>query len=185
MVTWPNTVLLRGPQTVVVDPGLDLQGPPLLLALERLGLGAGDVDLIVNTHHHGDHTQANRYFPDRPVAVHRLECERYGQEWLGAEPPPLRLLDGDEGEVVPGLRFLLTPGHTDGSVSLVVDSQDGRLILAGDTVGPLPRYFEQMELPAGFPGRTDLLRSWRRIREWAPALLVPGHNPPLTLALSE
>ena len=35
MIAWPNTVLLRGPENVVVDPGLRMQGPPLLLALER------------------------------------------------------------------------------------------------------------------------------------------------------
>ncbi|MCA1791743.1 MAG: hypothetical protein LC667_18390, partial [Thioalkalivibrio sp.] len=37
MIAWPNTVLLRGPLNVIIDPGIIMQGPPLLLGLERLG----------------------------------------------------------------------------------------------------------------------------------------------------
>jgi glyoxylase-like metal-dependent hydrolase (beta-lactamase superfamily II) len=180
MVAWPNTVLLRGPLTVLVDPGLIVQGPPLILALARLGIDPSDVDLVVNTHHHVDHAHANAYFPDTTVAIHRLELERYpGGLSLGFEPPRLQLLDGDEGDLGPGLRFVRTPGHTEGSICLVVTVAEGRLVIAGDTVGPLPQYFLEMELPLGFPGRADLLRSWSLIRGLEPDVLIPGHNPPL------
>ena len=55
MTTFPNTVLLRGPRTIVVDPGLPLQNDPVLRALEARGLSAADVDLVVLTHAHLDH----------------------------------------------------------------------------------------------------------------------------------
>ena len=41
-------------------------------------------------------------------------------------------LDG-ETEVVPGIRLLPAPGHTDGSQIVVVDSGKQRLVIAGDT----------------------------------------------------
>jgi glyoxylase-like metal-dependent hydrolase (beta-lactamase superfamily II) len=182
MITWPNTVLLRGEQTVLVDPGLLLQGPPLLLALARLGVDACDVDLVVNTHAHSDHIQANVHFPAAAVTVHRLEHQEAREAYRAEEVEGrLRLLEGDEGEIGPGLRYLRTPGHTAGSVCLVAETAQGRLLLAGDTVGPLPAYFDQMRLPEGFPGREDLLRSWAHLRKLAPALVVPGHNPPFRL----
>jgi hydroxyacylglutathione hydrolase len=180
MVAWPNTVLLRGPRTVLIDPGLIIQGPPLLLALSRLGLDPGDIDLVVNTHHHVDHTHANAYFSGTEVVLHRLEYELYRDGYrLGFEPPRLRLVDGDEGEIAEDLRFLRTPGHTEGSVCVIASVTEGLLVVAGDTVGPLPVYFEQMELPPHFPGREALLQSWTRLRALAPDVVIPGHNPPM------
>ena len=35
MIAWPNTVLLTGPQTIVVDPGYQTQGDLLAGALAR------------------------------------------------------------------------------------------------------------------------------------------------------
>lgn len=180
MIAWPNTVLLRGPHTVVVDPGLLTQGPPLLLALAQHGLEADDVDLVLNTHHHVDHTQANIYFGSATQVVHRLERDRHGSDFrLGAVLPALRLLEGSAGEIAPGLQFVHTPGHTDGSMCVVVRIAEGRLVIAGDTVGPLPEYFERRELPTSFPGRRELLESWRKIDDLRPDILIPGHNPPM------
>ncbi|MCZ7664290.1 MAG: MBL fold metallo-hydrolase [Thermoleophilia bacterium] len=178
MIAWPNTVLLRGPLTVVVDPGLVIQGPPLLLGLERLGVDPEDVDLVVNTHHHVDHTHANVYFPGATGVIHKWEYNRYLSEYrLGFEPPNLRLLEGEEGEIGPGLRFLLTPGHTAASICVVARVAEGTLVVAGDTVGPLPEYFDRMKLPDGFPERKALIDSWWKIRELRPDVLIPGHNP--------
>ena len=183
MITWPNTVLLRGPKTVLVDPGLLLQGPPLLLALGRLGVAPAEVDLVVNTHAHADHIQANVHFPTVPVAVHRLDYRADRAAYRAEEDDArLRVLEGDDGEIAPGLRYLRTPGHSPGSVCLVADTVEGRLLVAGDTVGPLPEYFAEGRLPDGFPGREELLRSWARIRALAPAVVVPGHNPPFGLS---
>jgi N-acyl homoserine lactone hydrolase len=94
----------------------------------------------------------------------------------------LEILDGDQGEIEPGLRWIRTPGHSDGLISLLVDTDDGLVVIASDCVGPLPEYFEQMELPTDFgPERDELLTQWRRIRELEPAIVIPGHNPPVRL----
>jgi len=180
MITWPNTVLLRGPKTVLIDPGILMQGTPLILGLEQLGMGPGSVDLVINTHIHPDHTLANVYFPQATGVIHSKEVAGSGSDW-GASFASSRLLEGKRGEIIPGLEFLLTPGHTDGSISVLVDTQQGTVVVAGDTVGPVPAYFEHGDLPADFPGREDLLESWERIREADPVLVIPGHNPPMTL----
>src|SRR5665648_859929 len=111
MVAWPNTVLLSGPATVVVDPGLVMQGEPLLAALAERGLSAGDVDLVVNTHAHMDHVQANVYFPGTPIVIHEAEFGGSPAHERSGFDGRARLLSGDEGEIAPGLRFLRTPGH--------------------------------------------------------------------------
>src|SRR5665648_897511 len=52
MTTFPNTVLLRGERTIVVDPGLPLQNEPVVRALEARGRGpgAGVIQMRVRQH---------------------------------------------------------------------------------------------------------------------------------------
>ena len=52
--------------------------------------------------------------------------------------------------------------------------------MPSDCVGPLPEYFDNMDLPQDFPGREILLEQWRKIRDLSPVLVIPGHYPPFT-----
>ena len=178
MTTFPNTLLLRGPRTIVVDPGLPLQNDPVLRALEERGLSAADVDLVVLTHAHLDHAGGCASLL-APVVVHELETQAPYWVLVGGllELLPLERLAGDSGELAPGVEWALTPGHCDGHVSLCVETDKGRAVLCGDTVGPGRQAFDAMEAPAGLEGPA-LLESWRRIRAWEPDVVVAGHIPP-------
>jgi len=181
MTTFPNTILLRGPRTILVDPGMDLQNEPLLAALEERGLAAADLDLVALTHAHSDHVGALADL-DRavPVAVHEAEMD--DPLWPAASGlmsgRPLRPLRGGQGDLAPGVRWLHTPGHSAGSVCFLVETADGLIVLAGDTVGPLPETFAAMEAPFPGPGGESIVSAWRALRALRPALIVPGHLPP-------
>jgi len=181
MTTFPNTVLLRGDATILVDPGLQLQNEPVLEALAALGLGLDDVDLVALTHAHDDHACACVDLP-LPVALHELEIG--APHWpvvegiLGARE--LRVLRGSEGELAPGVRWALTPGHTPGGVTFAVDTAEGVVALCGDIVGPGRERFHAMDPEPG-PEAADLLASWRRIRAFSPRLVIAGHLPPFAL----
>jgi N-acyl homoserine lactone hydrolase len=185
MVAFPNTLLVRGERDYLVDPGLIMQGAPVIGALQELGVEPGDVKDVILTHLHFDHAEGLAGWPQRRVYVHRLETEApYAQIVAGVlELANLEVLDGDEGEIEHGIRWLRTPGHSDGLISLLVDTDDGLVVIASDCVGPLPEYFDGMDLPEDFgPEREELLGQWRRIRELEPAMVIPGHNPPVRLA---
>jgi N-acyl homoserine lactone hydrolase len=184
MVAFPNTLLIRGGRDYLVDPGLIMQGAPVIGALEELGVDPGDVKDVILTHLHFDHAEGLAGWPMRRTYVHRLETEApYAQLVSGVlEMATLEVLEGEEGEIEPGLRWIRTPGHSDGLISLLVDTDDGLVVIASDCVGPLPEYFDQMELPEDFgPERDELLRQWKRIRDLDPAVVIPGHNPPVRL----
>jgi glyoxylase-like metal-dependent hydrolase (beta-lactamase superfamily II) len=178
MTTFPNTVLLRGDATILVDPGLQLQNEPVVKALAALGLGLDDIDLVALTHAHDDHACACVDLP-LPVALHELEIG--APHWpvvegiLGARE--LRVLRGSEGELAPGVRWALTPGHTPGGVTFAVDMAEGVVALCGDIVGPGRERFDVMDPEPG-PEAADLLASWRRIRAFSPQLVIAGHLPP-------
>lgn len=177
MTTFPNTVLLTGDRTIVVDPGLPLQNQPVVRALEARGLGPADVDLVVLTHAHLDHAGGCADL-GRSVAVHELEAA--APYWPVADAllagSPLQLLAGEEGELAAGVRWSRTPGHSDGHVSLRVETSDGVVALCGDTIGPQRADFDAMR-PSG-PAADVMLRSWRLLRSWQPVAIIAGHLPP-------
>jgi glyoxylase-like metal-dependent hydrolase (beta-lactamase superfamily II) len=184
MVAFPNTLLIRGERDYLVDPGLVMQGAPLFGSLGELGVDPNEIKDVILTHLHFDHAEALAAWPQRRTWVHRIETEApYAQLVAGPlETARLEVVDGDEGEIEPGLRWMRTPGHSDGLISLLVDTDDGLTVVASDCVGPLPEYFDEMDLPEDFgPEREELLEQWRRIRELDPAVVIPGHNPPVRL----
>jgi N-acyl homoserine lactone hydrolase len=183
MVAFPNVCLVRANENYVVDPGLVMQGAPVSSSLRARGIEPHTVKVIL-THTHFDHVEALIEFPQREVFVHEIEVQAPYTAFVQSvmDMVQLRELSGDEGEIEPGVRWMKTPGHSDGLISLIVDTDDGLVVIASDCVGPLPEYFDEMDLPDDFgPEREELLRQWRRIRELEPRVVIPGHNPPVTL----
>lgn len=180
MLVIPNSSLIRAARNYVVDPGVAMQGAPYSAAIGSLGVDPFKVEDVILTHMHFDHVGALMEFPGRRVFVHETElAQPYAKLASGLlETVEVIELSGDEGEFEPGLRWMLTPGHSDGLISLVVDTAEGVVVIASDCVGPLPEYFDEMELPRDFDGRETLLAQWRKIRELDPVLVIPGHYPP-------
>ena len=184
MVAFPNTLLVRGERDYLVDPGLIMQGGPVISAMQQLGVEPHEVKDVILTHLHFDHAEGLAAWPQRRTYVHRMETEApYAQIVAGVtEMANLEILEGEEGEIEPGLRWILTPGHSDGLITLLVETDEGLVAIASDCVGPLPEYFEEMDLPEDFgPEREQLLEQWKRIRELEPAVVIPGHYPPVRL----
>jgi len=179
MTTYPNTVLLRGPQTILVDPGMHLQNEPVVRALEARELSVDDLDLIALTHAHFDHAGACADVPG-PVAVHELELDDPGRAMVAGILPRerLRLLRGDEGELVPGVTWVRTPGHTAGGVCYRVATGDGLVVVAGDTIGPLRDDYDRVAAGGDEGADPVLAASFRAIASWQPSLIIPGHVPP-------
>ena len=129
---------------ILVDTGIREPHPALADMYPRLCAWTDEVDLasidmVVNTHLHADHCGGNQLFGSRPVYVQRrelddaLSLEDYTlRQWVEAPGIHYTAVDG-ETQVVPGIRLLPAPGHTEGSQIVVVDSGGQRLVIAGDT----------------------------------------------------
>jgi N-acyl homoserine lactone hydrolase len=105
-----------------------------------------DVLFVINTHLHFDHCGGNRLFAGTPIYVQRLEREVARAddytipEWVEFEGADYHELDGP-AELLPGLRVIPTPGHTPGHQSVLVDTDEGLVIIGGDVAHTL----EQLE----------------------------------------
>jgi N-acyl homoserine lactone hydrolase len=95
------------------------------------------VALVINTHLHFDHCGGNRRFAGTPIHVQARELadgisgETYVNEWVDFAGANYVEHDG-EAEVLPGIRLLPTPGHTEGHQFVLVDTADGLVVLGGD-----------------------------------------------------
>jgi N-acyl homoserine lactone hydrolase len=107
-------------------------------ALGTIGVAVGDVDVVVNCHLHFDHCGGNPQLAGAPIMCQRQELaaahrEDYTMEHL-VDFPGCRyeMLDG-EADIRPGVHVIPTPGHVDGHQSLVVECEDGSVVLAGQS----------------------------------------------------
>ena len=129
---------------VLVDTGMTEYHPlladmePRLRPLHEQDFDIGGIDMVVNTHLHGDHCGGNRLFAGKPIYVQRQELEDartqddYSiRDWI--EPPGVEytLIDG-EHELLPGVRLVPAPGHTRGIQIVVVDTGQRPTIICGD-----------------------------------------------------
>jgi N-acyl homoserine lactone hydrolase len=96
-----------------------------------------DVAFVINTHLHFDHCGGNRLFAGVPIYVQRIEREAARAkdytvgEWVEFDGAEYVELDGAR-ELAPGVRVLPTPGHTPGHQSVLVDTEDGLVVVGGD-----------------------------------------------------
>jgi glyoxylase-like metal-dependent hydrolase (beta-lactamase superfamily II) len=133
--------------------GLDRTAGGLLDQLDRKGVQAEEVDLVLNTHLHADHCGGNTCsvagslratFPRAEYWVQRVEWAdamhadaRTRSTYLQDNFVPLmeagrlRLLHG-ETQVSENIRCVPTPGHTRGHQSIVVEHGDWRAIFVAD-----------------------------------------------------
>ena len=101
-------------------------------------------------------------------------------EWIDVPGLSYELLDGEAG-IAPGLRLIPTPGHTRGHQSLVVETDGGTVVLAGQAVQSIAEW-EGATDPAssgqaGAMDRDAYLRSVERLRGLDPARVHFAHDP--------
>jgi N-acyl homoserine lactone hydrolase len=131
---------------VLVDTGLTRLHPavtdmdPRLTPLDaQADFDLAGIDVVVNTHLHFDHCGGNHLFAGRPTYVQRRELDDARsqddytiREWV--EAPGMRYVPVDgEFELLPGVRLLPAPGHTQGSQVVVVETDGRPVVIAGDT----------------------------------------------------
>lgn len=119
-------------------------GPqPLVDGLAAHDLEPIDVDYVVLSHLHHDHAANNHLFSEAKFLIQRAELE------AARDPLPvfqisfpseiidplndlhLTIVEGDY-VLRDGIELLLTPGHTHGQQSILVETEDGPYVLVGD-----------------------------------------------------
>ncbi|MEV4659275.1 MBL fold metallo-hydrolase [Micromonospora sp. NPDC049301] len=178
-------ILVGGDGVLVVDTvATEARAVRLRQTVDRLGAGPGRI--LVNTHHHGDHTFGNFAFgPTATIVAHeqaRTEMAATGMALTGLWPD---VAWGDVRVVLPHLTFReavtlhqgdrrvelihVGPAHTTNDV--VAWLPEERVLFAGDVVLAGCTPFNLMGSIEG------ALRAVARLRRLAPVTVVCGHGP--------
>lgn len=158
-----STLVLSGDHRILVDTSTPEYRERLLTGLRSQELVPDDVSMIVSTHLHRDHIGNNGLFP------HAIKMARE-EEGPG---PGYMVVTSDKG-IATGVRLIHTPGHTMGSMSVVVEAEDARYVIAGDAI-PTEENYRKWTPPRVNIDTGMALASMRRIAETA-EIIVPGHG---------
>jgi glyoxylase-like metal-dependent hydrolase (beta-lactamase superfamily II) len=140
--------------TVLVDAGVGSFGPYAPWAEDHgssawEGLDPNEVSHVVLTHLHADHagggvsSEGEPRFPNATYHVHPGDWEHFGggadedgydarRAMAGLERLGIVDLDGEDREILPGVRVIHTPGHTPGHRSVLLTDSNESLLLTGD-----------------------------------------------------
>lgn len=126
---------------ILVDTGVRELHPAAADMEPRLypfDIDPDSIDIVVNTHLHFDHCGNNHLFAGKPIYVQRRELEdaRSKEDYTIAEwvdPPGVtyRIVEG-EHLLLPGIRLVPAPGHSDGLQVVVIETGAHPIIVGGD-----------------------------------------------------
>ena len=144
-----------------------------------------EITAIANCHLHADHSGQNLRFPGVPIYVQPAEwAVAHGPEeytildWVDFPGARIEQVAGDH-EPAPGIRIFATPGHSPGHQSLVVETREGPLLLAGQAVYSVG---EWQGIPDAREGASRAMlgdayaRSVARLRALRPKRVLFGHD---------
>ncbi len=157
----------------------------LALQVQAVDVRLSDIQVVINCHLHFDHCGNNRLFLDARFLVQTAEWDaaqapnytiREAFDFPGAR---IELVQG-EAQVLPGLSVIPTPGHTPGHQSVVVETPEGRVVLAGQAAYSPSEFSEPLTgQPSGLDSAWDkdhYLKSIQRIHDLRPLEVHFSHD---------
>ena len=166
-------------------------------AVAAAGVAPEAITDIIISHAHWDHVDGVDLFPKATVWIQRDEYRYYtGEAWharnthggVDAEDMAallkvntegrLRFVDGDDREILPGIRAYTGGRHTWASQYVSAATPAGTAVFTSDNV----YLYENLEKRAAIAQTLDAasnLKAQERVRTLAssPRLIVPGHDP--------
>lgn len=149
---------------IVTDPGCNRQ--KLLDALSRENLTTDDIDYVFLSHGHPDHTLLSGIFAKAKIVTYDDNLV-YDQD---------RMVRFDKHIMGPDTEIVGTPGHTPDHISLLVDTAEGLIAIAGDVFWwPNGEQQHPDRVPAHDADRRQAAES-RGILMRTADFIIPGHG---------
>jgi glyoxylase-like metal-dependent hydrolase (beta-lactamase superfamily II) len=161
-----------------------------------LGISPEKVTDVILTHSHWDHADGADLFPNATVWIQKEEFEHYVGEAgdvrnrggvdsddavMFAELKKrgrVRLIEGDDQEIAPGIRAYTGGKHTYASQYVTVATRNGAVVLASDNAYLYQNIEKRIPIAQTLDRDANLAAQGRMLRlAGEPRLIVPGHDP--------
>jgi glyoxylase-like metal-dependent hydrolase (beta-lactamase superfamily II) len=160
-----------------------------------LGITPDDVTDLVISHVHWDHADGADLFPRATIWIQKDEYEYYvspdgtplhnGVEAVDAAmlaslkaAGRVRFIDGDNQEIIPGIRAYTGGKHTYASQYLSVQTRSGTVVLASDNAYLYQNLESHLAIAQTLDAASNLAAQGRMLTLAAsPKLVIPGHDP--------
>ncbi len=167
---------------VLIDAGMDLY---MIRQIESHGMLFKDIKHCILTHCHIDHigicAELARKLPDIKFYAHELDAvpiEEAGHDgrtaasWYGVRYDPVKLYQKFDSDTVLKLdsydfQCIHTPGHTPGSISVLVESEGKKVLFGQDLHGPFNESF--------LSDLKDYQQSMQKLLDLEADILCEGH----------
>ena len=163
--------------------------------LGRWNLKPEDIDIIIHTHLHNDHCENDYKCVKAAIYVHENELirihdphpldYRYLEDYIeDVENNNQLIVVNEDMEILPGIKVIHTPVHTDGGLTVLIDTSAGRAVITGfcvinENLNP-PVAIRAMEMDVIPPGTLvnaykayDIMVQVRNMGD----ILLPLHEP--------
>lgn len=163
-----TVTLIRSNKNIIVDTGSFQDEKKIIDALAREKLKPKDIDIVILTHLHIDHTRNTNIFLNAELFVKHSDL---GTKWDINEITVERV-ELDNLKIADDVKIILTPGHFPFHASVVVKTKDGIVVVAGDAIAkkeslgkiPYPQWNDK-----------EYLKSQKKILKLAD-YIIPGHG---------
>lgn len=161
--------------------------------LKRIGISVEDVNTVILTHLHWDHTGGLQYFKHAKIVVQKAEHRfAYEPDQCMAGSYMKNHFDFDlkyetiEGDVEygEGIDILFTPGHTPGHQSVLITLENGkRCIIPGDAVYSYQNLKEMLPPGNCWDVQQSMLslNKLKTVARLTGAVIYPSHDPDIDM----
>jgi len=182
--------LIRDHGNMLLDTGHFGTRRQLLGSLERLGVRPPDIDRVIISHAHWDHSLNLELFPKATVVINSKELDfvRRARRDDWATPSVIALLldrmriqttEGDE-DLTDEVRVVETPGHSIGHQAVLIKTDKGAVLFTQDAMPTMRSYLR------GLPDyitttEEEARKSIEKLKELDPDVYYPGHDRPFRI----
>jgi glyoxylase-like metal-dependent hydrolase (beta-lactamase superfamily II) len=168
--------------------------------LSELNIKADEITDIILTHPHWDHVDGVSLFPKAHIWIQKEDYNYFvGEAWQKEGrhggfykrdvdslvslniTGKLTLVDGDDKEIIPGIRLYTGSRHTFNSQYALVQTGGDKVILASDNIWIYYNldHLKSSPYPDGTFDTTAYVRSMQRMKTLASNIkyIIPGHDP--------
>lgn len=186
---WCSIVLIRGGKKILFDTGSYGVRGLLLGKLREVKYAPEDVDMVIISHCHWDHMANYRLFPRAEYLVSKQEWDYiFSPQSRGDINTAKEIAEGlsqsgrlnfleKEDEIEEGVKVLYAPGHTPGLIAVLLNTPDGKYLLASDAIKNRAEYFSgDFEITMDEKASKETLSHLRGLSDF----IIPGHEAPFT-----